>query len=60
MPSKRRRAQQDAGKQATDQMMAGYRQAEEFVQQRPGESLALCFGVGLVVGVVLAMMISSR
>jgi uncharacterized protein YjbJ (UPF0337 family) len=47
-------------KQATDQMRAGYIQAERFVRHRPTESLAACFGLGLITGVVLGLALRSR
>jgi uncharacterized protein YjbJ (UPF0337 family) len=48
------------GKQAADQMRAGYDQAERFVRQRPAESLATCFGLGLITGVVIGLALRSR
>ena len=47
-------------KQATDQVRAGYIEAERFVRNRPGESLLACFGVGLITGVVIALSLRSR
>ena len=37
---------------------AGYDEAERFVSERPGESMLVCFGVGLIVGAVVVL--SSR
>jgi uncharacterized protein YjbJ (UPF0337 family) len=51
---------QHTGKQAADQMRAGYDEAERFVRSRPGESLLVCFGVGLIAGVVIALALRSR
>ena len=51
---------QHTGKQAADQMRAGYDGAERFVRARPGESLLVCFGVGLITGVVVALALRSR
>ena len=51
---------QNTAKQAADQVRAGYVEAERFVRDRPRESLAVCFGVGLVTGVLVSMMLSSR
>jgi len=51
---------QHTAKQAADQVRAGYGEAERFVRDRPGESLAVCFGAGLVTGVLLGMMVNSR
>ena len=47
-------------KQAADRVRAGYDAAERFVRQRPKESLAVCFGVGLITGVVIALSLRSR
>ena len=38
----------------------GYNEAERFVRDRPGESLLVCFGVGLIAGVVIALSLRSR
>ena len=51
---------QHTAKQATDQMRAGYNEAERFVRNRPGESLLACFGLGLITGVVIALSLRSR
>jgi uncharacterized protein YjbJ (UPF0337 family) len=51
---------QNVAKQAADQVRAGYIEAERFVRDRPAESLAVCFGAGLVVGVLVGMMINAR
>ena len=53
-------AVQQTAKQAADQARATYVEAERFVRDRPRESLAICFGVGLVTGVLISMMMSSR
>ena len=51
---------QHTAKQAAGQMRAGYDGAERFVRDRPGESLLVCFGVGLITGVVIALSLRSR
>ena len=51
---------QHTAKHASDQVHAGYDQAERFVRDRPGESLLVCFGVGLITGVVVALSLRSR
>src|SRR5512140_2620050 len=51
---------QHTAKQAADQVRAGYNEAERFVRDRPGESLLVCFGVGLITGVVIALSLRSR
>jgi uncharacterized protein YjbJ (UPF0337 family) len=47
-------------KQASESVQQGYEQAEEIVKERPAESLAVCFGVGMVVGVLLGLTLRSR
>ena len=51
---------QHSAKQAAGQVRAGYNEAERFVRDRPGESLLVCFGVGLIAGVVIALSLRSR
>ena len=51
---------QHTAKQAADQVHAGYNEAERFVRDRPGESLLVCFGAGLIAGVVIALSLRSR
>ena len=51
---------QHTAKQAAGQVRAGYDEAERFVRNRPGESLLVCFGVGLIAGVVIALSLRSR
>jgi len=51
---------QHTAKQAADQMRTGYDEAERFVRNRPGESLLVCFGLGLITGVVIALSMRSR
>lgn len=51
---------QHTTKHAADRMRAGYNEAEHFVRDRPGESLLVCFGVGLIAGVVIALSLRSR
>jgi len=51
---------QHTAKQAADQVRAGYDEAERFVRNRPGESLLVCFGLGLITGVVIALSVRSR
>jgi uncharacterized protein YjbJ (UPF0337 family) len=51
---------QHTAEQAAGQVRAGYGEAERFVRGRPGESLLVCFGVGLITGVVIALSLRSR
>lgn len=50
----------DYAQHASDQVRAGYTKADRFVRDRPGESLLVCFGVGLITGVALALSLRSR
>ena len=51
---------QHTAKHAADRVRAGYTEADRFVRDRPGKSLLVCFGVGLVAGVVIAFSLRSR
>ena len=51
---------QHTAKQAAGQVRAGYNEADRFVHDRPGESMLVCFGVGLITGVVIALSLRSR
>jgi uncharacterized protein YjbJ (UPF0337 family) len=46
--------------QAAEQFRRGYEQTEEMIKDRPAESAAVCFGVGMLVGVVLGLALRSR
>ena len=51
---------QHTAKHAADRVRAGYNEAECFVRDRPGKSLLVCFGVGLIAGVVIALSLRCR
>src|SRR5688572_26091369 len=62
---------QDRSKQATEQfrktydqasesLKHGYEEAEHLIKDRPAESAAVCFGVGMLVGVILGLSLRSR
>jgi len=51
---------QETSKQATESVREGYAEVEDMVRQRPAESLAVCFGVGVITGVVLSLLMRSR
>jgi uncharacterized protein YjbJ (UPF0337 family) len=51
---------QDGSRQAVDSMRQGYEEAEEYVRARPTESVAICFGIGVVVGLVLGLSNRSK
>jgi len=46
--------------QASEGLRHSYDQAEEMIKDRPAESAAVCFGVGMLVGVVLGLALRSR
>ena len=50
----------DYAQHAADQLHASYDKADHFVRDRPGESLLVCFGLGLITGVVIALSLRSR
>lgn len=43
-----------------ESLRKGYEQAENMVQQRPAESVAVAFGLGVVVGAVLGLILRNR
>lgn len=50
----------DAAKHAADQVRAGYDKAERIVRRNPAESLAVCFGAGLISGIVVGLLLRSK
>lgn len=54
----------EALRSATDQLRTrgreGYEEAQRIVRRRPAETVAIAFGTGLVIGLVIGMMASSR
>ena len=53
-------AVQETTKKATESVRRGYDEAEEMIRERPGESAAVCFGVGVLVGVLLGVAMRGR
>ena len=51
---------QDVANQAMEQAKVGYEQTEQLIKQRPMESLAVCFGVGVITGIVGGLLMRSR
>jgi uncharacterized protein YjbJ (UPF0337 family) len=51
---------QEMASRATESARAGYMQTEQVIRSRPIESLALCFGVGLITGVVIGLLTRSK
>jgi ElaB/YqjD/DUF883 family membrane-anchored ribosome-binding protein len=46
--------------QAAQSVRHGYEEAEGMIKDRPAESAAVCFGVGMLVGVILGLTLRSR
>jgi uncharacterized protein YjbJ (UPF0337 family) len=53
-------ALRDATGQIRERGVEGYEEAQRMVRRRPAESVAVAFGTGLVVGLIVGMMASSR
>jgi uncharacterized protein YjbJ (UPF0337 family) len=51
---------QQGSEQAMDTFREGYEQAGDMIRQRPTESVALCFGVGVLVGLLLGASLRGR
>ena len=51
---------QGASRQVADSVTHRYSEAERLIQQRPAESLATAFGLGLITGLIIGMIASSR
>jgi uncharacterized protein YjbJ (UPF0337 family) len=46
--------------QAAESFRRSYEQTEEMIKDRPAESAAVCFGVGMLCGVILGLALRSR
>jgi uncharacterized protein YjbJ (UPF0337 family) len=46
--------------QAAESFRKGYEQTEGMIKDRPAESAAVCFGVGMLVGVILGLSLRGR
>jgi ElaB/YqjD/DUF883 family membrane-anchored ribosome-binding protein len=51
---------EDGTRQAAEVLQQGRKMAEAYAQQRPGASMAVCFGVGIVAGLVLGLSVRRR
>jgi uncharacterized protein YjbJ (UPF0337 family) len=51
---------QETSDKAATSVREGYAEVENMVRQRPAESLAVCFGVGVITGVVVSLLLRSR
>jgi len=50
----------EVSQRAVDSARQGYDDVEDMVRQRPAESLAVCFGAGVITGVVLSLLLRWR
>ena len=51
---------QETSHKAAASVREGYAEVEDMVRQRPAESLAVCFGVGVITGVVVGLLLRHR
>jgi ElaB/YqjD/DUF883 family membrane-anchored ribosome-binding protein len=51
---------QDVAKRTSDALKSGYSKTESTIQQRPMESVAACFGIGLLAGALVGLMFQQR
>jgi uncharacterized protein YjbJ (UPF0337 family) len=50
----------ESAREGYDAMRQGYAEAEKIVQDRPGQALAMAFGVGLLSGLGVALLLRDR
>ncbi|NQV26697.1 MAG: DUF883 family protein [Rhodopirellula sp.] len=48
---------EDTSRQAAASVREGYAEVEQMVRQRPIESVAVCFGAGIITGVVVGLLL---
>ncbi|MBL8827934.1 MAG: DUF883 family protein [Planctomycetaceae bacterium] len=51
---------EDATQKASEALRQGYSEAEDMIRQRPGESIAVCFGAGVLLGLIVGLTMRSR
>ena len=51
---------QETSHRAAASVREGYAEVEHMVRQRPIESLAVCFGAGVITGVVVSLLLRWR
>lgn len=51
---------QEGTRQAAEKIRESYADAETLVRERPAESVAVCFGAGLITGVVVGLLLRSH
>ena len=49
-----------AAEQVRERTMESYDQAQDMIRRRPAESIAVAFGTGLLLGIVVGLMAGSR
>jgi uncharacterized protein YjbJ (UPF0337 family) len=49
-----------AAEQVRDRTMEGYEQATDMIRRRPAESVAIAFGTGILLGIVVGLIAGSR
>ncbi len=50
----------DTAEQVRDRTMEGYEQATDMIRRRPTESVAVAFGTGILLGIVVGLIAGSR
>src|SRR5258708_2170571 len=50
-------AVQESSEDALDYVRQGYDDAQDMIRQRPSESVVVCFGVGLVAGLLVGLLV---
>ncbi len=50
----------DSLREGYESLQQGYQHSEELVRRHPTESAAICFGAGILTGLVLALMIHKK
>jgi uncharacterized protein YjbJ (UPF0337 family) len=50
----------DSVRQGYETVRQGYEEAEELVRRRPSEAAAVCFGAGVLTGLVVALLIHRK
>ena len=51
---------QESSEDALDYMREGYDHAEDMIRKRPSESVVMCFGIGLVAGLLVGLLVKRN
>lgn len=51
---------QETSKQAAASVRQGYEEVEALVREKPAESLAVCFGIGVITGVLVTLLLGRK